>query len=208
MPSLQKLLRKLKTQKYGSSHSGSSSQADPPVSESSTNAGTNEQQTLLVSLSDTQQATQALAYDSTEKQGLRPIYIPTPASDDNEDIVGNSLDVVAIHGITGGAFSTWTHANGTFWLRDLIPKDLPGVRIFSYGYPANVFCTFATGTIDTFARSLLESLKRERKGKDVCPLFICYRIFYHGVRRDEREFCSSSTFYHLRTFYKPKPLTS
>jgi len=57
--------------------------------------------------------------------------------------------------------------NGNFWLRDLVPKDLPGVRVFSYGYPAEVFCTFNTGNLDTYARSLLEGLKRERRKKEV-----------------------------------------
>ncbi|KAH6712631.1 hypothetical protein BKA61DRAFT_485684 [Leptodontidium sp. MPI-SDFR-AT-0119] len=105
--------------------------------------------------------------------------MPIPASDDDDDRVGNSLDIVAVHGITGNAYDTWIHGNGTFWLQDLIPKDLPGVRVFSYGYPADVFCTFATGTIDTFARSLLESLKRERRSKDQQKrpiIFICHSM--------------------------------
>lgn len=77
------------------------------------------------------------------------------------------MDIVAVHGITGDAYDTWTHDNGNFWLRDLVPKDLPGVRVFSYGYPAEVFCTFNTGNLDTYARSLLEGLKRERRKKEV-----------------------------------------
>lgn len=162
--SLKNLWRKPKTQK------NLVSPANPPVSESSSNG----QKSVTVPTSDTQQTTRALpqsiAHDPTEKQGLRRIYIPT--SDDDDDRVGNSLDIVAVHGITGNAYDTWIHGNGTFWLQDLIPKDLPGVRVFSYGYPADVFCTFATGTIDTFARSLLEGLKRERRSKDVRPPLI------------------------------------
>jgi hypothetical protein len=177
MQFFRKQLRKPKTQNDLGLHSGSGSPANPPVSESSTNTASNGQQTVIVPLSDTQQTTQAppqsIAHDPTKELGLRPIYIPIPTSDDDDDRVGNSLDIVAVHGITGNAYDTWIHSNGTFWLRDLIPKDLPGVRVFSYGYPADVFCTFATGTIDTFARSLLESLKRERRSKNVCPIFIC-----------------------------------
>lgn len=177
MSSFKKLWRKPKTQKDLVSHSSSGSPVNPPVSESSTNTASNGQKTVIVPPSDTQQTTrappQSIAHDPTEKQGLRLIHMPIPASDDDDDRVGNSLDIVAVHGITGNAYDTWIHGNGTFWLQDLIPKDLPGVRVFSYGYPADVFCTFATGTIDTFARSLLESLKRERRSKDVCPLFIC-----------------------------------
>lgn len=171
-----KKLWKPKTQKTLVSYSGSGSPASPPVSESSTNTASNGQKPVIVPTTDTQQTTrappQSIAHDRIEKRGLRPIHIPISASDDDDDIVGNSLDIVAVHGITGDAYDTWTHGNGTFWLRDLIPNDLPGARVFSYGYPADVFCTFATGTIDTFARSLLESLKRERRSKDVCPPLI------------------------------------
>lgn len=162
------LLKKTKIRK-----SPESPPAIPPVvSESS------QQQIAILPSKDAQQETKAKIQsntcDKTEELGLRLIHIPNSVSDDDEDEdrARNSLDIVAVHGITGNAYSTWTHDNGTFWLKDLIPKNLPGVRVFSYGYPADVFCTFATGTIDTFARSLLESLKRERRGKDVCPLFI------------------------------------
>ncbi len=74
-----------------------------------------------------------------------------------------SLDIVAVHGITGDALKSWTHDNGKLWLRDFLPKDLPGARVFSYGYPAAVFFTRSTGDIESFARSLLERLTNERR---------------------------------------------
>lgn len=107
----------------------------------------------------------------------------------------NSLDIVAVHGITENAYDTWIHGNRTFWLQDLIPKDFLDVRVFSYRYPVNVFYTFAIGTIGTYIRSLLESLKGERRSKDVCPLFIYYRTFYHKMLCDERVFYSSFTIF-------------
>jgi hypothetical protein len=107
------------------------------------------------------------ANNHTEKYGLISLHSSISTPGDVEDQDTNPLDIVAIHGITGDAHDTWTHDNGNLWLRDLIPKDLPGVRVFSYGYPAEVFCTLSTGTLDTFARSLLEGLKRERRKKEV-----------------------------------------
>jgi len=80
-----------------------------------------------------------------------------------------SLDIVAIHGITGDAFSTWTHKNRTNWLRDFLPNAFPGARIFTFGYPAEVFWSRSDGDIDSFARSLLEGLKRERRQLKVNP---------------------------------------
>jgi hypothetical protein len=155
--------------------SRSRSPATPAVSESSANTTSIEQQIGTVPSMDAQQTAQAPPHsssldrtnDRTEKYGLFPLHPPILTPGDVEDGETNSLDIVAVHGITGDAYDTWTHDNGIFWLRDLILKDLPGVRVFSYGYPAEVFCTFGAGNLDTYARSLLEGLKRERRKKEV-----------------------------------------
>lgn len=81
------------------------------------------------------------------------------------------LDIVAVHGITGDAYDTWTHKNGKLWLRDFIPEDFPGARVFSFGYDAEVFCSRSEGNIESFARSLLEGLTRERLEEKVTSLF-------------------------------------
>ncbi|KAF2466293.1 uncharacterized protein BDR25DRAFT_345541 [Lindgomyces ingoldianus] len=47
------------------------------------------------------------------------------------------IDIVAVHGLNGHCDETWTAANGTHWLRDLLPKDIPDARIFCWGYDAN-----------------------------------------------------------------------
>lgn len=163
--------RKLKGQRDLGSTSNSSL-AEPP-----TNLASNRQETVIASSSDVPRIIQtpppSVVDDTTEKYGLFLIHPTNPAPNNEEDRLGYALDIVAVHGITGSAYDTWMHSNGTFWLKDLIPKDFPGARVFSYAYPADVFCTFATGTIKSFARSLLEGLKGERRSKEVCPLFIC-----------------------------------
>jgi hypothetical protein len=108
----------------------------------------------------------------TEAYGLFPLHtevkgeviIPQPDPDD-EEIDIYPIDIVALHGITGGAFHTWTHDNGTFWLQDFLTVDFPGARVFSYGYDADVFFTLNTGGLDEFSRTLLEHLKQRRTGK-------------------------------------------
>src|SRR5437667_5968004 len=67
-----------------------------------------------------------------------------------------SVDIVAIHGINGHAYHTWTHQNGKMWLREFLPGQLPGARIFTFGYPSEVAFTLSTGKLEDFARSLLE----------------------------------------------------
>jgi hypothetical protein len=74
------------------------------------------------------------------------------------------VDIVALHGITGDAYNTWTAVNNILWLRDFLLEDLPEARVFTYGYDAQVFFTKATGTLDSFATTLLESLIQRRAG--------------------------------------------
>ncbi|KAF1841306.1 uncharacterized protein K460DRAFT_419391 [Cucurbitaria berberidis CBS 394.84] len=76
---------------------------------------------------------------------------------DNQD--GAGLDIVAIHGLNGNAYSTWRHKNGTMWLKDLLPSDLPGARIFTYAYPAEVLFSKSVGDIIDYSRSLLAELQ-------------------------------------------------
>lgn len=46
--------------------------------------------------------------------------------------------IVAVHGF-GGPLNTWTHdVSKKLWLRDFLPKDLPGARIMSFGYDSMV----------------------------------------------------------------------
>lgn len=116
----------------------------------------------------------------TEKFGLFHLN-PVPTLP-KEDALSYKLDIVALHGIKGDAYHTWTEKNGkieNFWLRDQLPNELPGARIFSYGYDADVLFSRATGTIEDFAITLLEDLVRERKGDSNQQrriIFICHSM--------------------------------
>ncbi|KAF2469566.1 uncharacterized protein BDR25DRAFT_343591 [Lindgomyces ingoldianus] len=88
-------------------------------------------------------------------------------------------DIVAIHGIGGDAYRTWTASNGALWLSDFLPKDIENVRVFSFGYDARVWPTRAKGTVESFARSLLNDLRIMwmERGKEERPLiFVCHSM--------------------------------
>jgi len=82
------------------------------------------------------------------------------------------LDIIAVHGITGNAYGTWTYEHESqqsdcLWLRDILPKRLPGARVFSFGYRADVFNSIGTGNLDDFGRGLLEHIDGVRDSRKV-----------------------------------------
>ena len=74
-----------------------------------------------------------------------------------------ALDIVAIHGLGGHPRETWVDKESQVaWLEDLLPRDLPNARIFTYGYNAKVKWSESVGDIDDWARTLLQCLSLER----------------------------------------------
>lgn len=78
------------------------------------------------------------------------------------DILIYSNSIVAVHGLGGHPYKTWTEGQ-KLWLRDFIPKDLPRARILTFGYNAGLAFTKSTSTIRDFAVQLLESLRQLRR---------------------------------------------
>jgi len=89
--------------------------------------------------------------------GLHVLYEPLDAE--------AAFDIVAVHGLGGDSFSTWTHSNGTIWLKSLLSKDIPSARIMTYGYDVGKFTKARTERSFTFAEGLLTELRDERSGK-------------------------------------------
>jgi hypothetical protein len=94
--------------------------------------------------------------------------------DDSKDLIG--VDVVAIHGLNGDAYTTWQHENGLFWLRDLLPSTLPGSRVFTYGYPSELFWSNSMATLRDYSRNLLNSLTAVSEGKQRPIIFVCHSL--------------------------------
>lgn len=137
--------------------------------------------TVLSTHSSISPASDTKDSEPTERFGLFHLN-PIPTVPNEEEPVYR-LDVVALHGIKGDAFKTWTEKREdnkkNFWLKDQLPVELPGARIFSYGYDANVLFSRGTGTIEDFARTLLVDLMRERNhdsNQKRRIIFICHSM--------------------------------
>ncbi|PTB38647.1 hypothetical protein M441DRAFT_145727 [Trichoderma asperellum CBS 433.97] len=112
---------------------------------------------------------------SIEKHGLFKLAEgkPDPSGSSNYPV-----DIIAVHGLNGDAFSTWRHhQDGTLWLRDLLPKFLPGCRVYTYGYPSKIFSQ-SSARVEEYARDLLISLRDNREdstGKRSI-IFVCHSL--------------------------------
>lgn len=108
------------------------------------------------STSDAGSSDSVVASPRSERIGLILLPGNTPISDDGERY---PVDIVAVHGLAGDAYATWTHENGTLWLRDLLPSVLPGCRVFTYGYPSQFAFSKSFAQVQEYARRLLSSLR-------------------------------------------------
>ena len=76
-------------------------------------------------------------------------------------------DVVFLHGLTGGSISTWHNEQyDVVWPRDLLGQDLKIVRIFTFGYDADVanwWNPASNNRIGNHAEALIGALDRERR---------------------------------------------
>lgn len=66
---------------------------------------------------------------------------------------------IAISGLASHPFGSWAYKESNFmWLRDKLPRDVPGLRCITYGYDTTLVQSQSVKTIDDIARSFLSRL--------------------------------------------------
>jgi hypothetical protein len=76
--------------------------------------------------------------------------------------------LVAIHGLNGDAFETWTHeTTKVMWLRDMLPEVLPNIRIMTFGYNARFKNFTAQQDLRSISSKLLSDLSDVRTTEEV-----------------------------------------
>ena len=99
---------------------------------------------------------------SIRSEGLS--LLSSQSVDDSSE-QGCAIDVVAIHGLNGDPRSTWSckgPEGEVFWLRDLLPKALPGARIYTYGYDSKLYLSPSTANLTSWGKGLLDHLSTLR----------------------------------------------
>ena len=97
-----------------------------------------------------------------EKYGLFCLVPLTERPEGCKDEDWFDVDIIAIHGLNGGAYSTWEHEDKTLWLKDLLPERLPGARVFTYGYPSEFFFKKSVATLEDYSLRLLSCIRDDR----------------------------------------------
>ncbi|CCA75680.1 related to tetratricopeptide repeat domain protein-Neosartorya fischeri, partial [Serendipita indica DSM 11827] len=110
--------------------------------------------------------------------------------------VAPTVDIVAIHGLDGHRMGAWTAENGTLWLRDLLPGELPNVRVLTYGYDAdtrNRECV-STQTIYLHAEAFLRDLSREREDSPRRPIIFVAHSLGGIILKQAINICNAQPF--------------
>jgi hypothetical protein len=74
--------------------------------------------------------------------------------------------IVAVHGLNGDPYKTWTTKSGVFWLKDLLPIDIKNARILTFGYNANTTSFMGSTSSDRIlqhAQTLVAQLNADRE---------------------------------------------
>ncbi|CEI63236.1 unnamed protein product [Fusarium venenatum] len=93
------------------------------------------------------------------------------------------VDIVAIHGLNGHYYKTWstssTKGSRINWLKDMLPERIPNARIMSFGYNTNVQFSKSTAGISDFVEGLLSDLmscRTSHQEKTRPIIFICHSL--------------------------------
>lgn len=87
--------------------------------------------------------------------------------------------IVAVHGLNGDPYKTWTTKSGTCWLSnpDFLPKAVKNLRILTFGYNANATSFMGSTSSDRIlqhAQTLVAQLEADRAvGSPNFPLQNC-----------------------------------
>jgi pimeloyl-ACP methyl ester carboxylesterase len=79
----------------------------------------------------------------------------TPLNTPQEPILA---DIVAVTGLAGHAFGSWSSSPRQMWLRDFLPQDIPDVAIYTYGYGSRLQHASSRSIISDHARRFVDKL--------------------------------------------------
>jgi hypothetical protein len=112
------------------------------------------------------------------------------------------VDIVAVHGLNGHREKSWTDdKSGILWLRDLLPLQLPNVRVLTFGYDADTLrlSNVSQLSLSDHARSFVAELLRVRRDPETerRPIIFLTHSLGGILVKNALVTCNSSTADHL-----------
>ena len=101
----------------------------------------------------------------------------------------DSYSVIAVTGLAGHAFGSWSVDHHLMWLRDFLPSDIPRIRVITYGYNSQLTETMSRQDFDLHAEDFAEGLEALWRSNYVC---VQLRFATHPL-----SFCPVYTTHHL-----------
>ncbi|RAK71280.1 uncharacterized protein BO72DRAFT_417479 [Aspergillus fijiensis CBS 313.89] len=109
------------------------------------------------------------------------------------------IDLVAVHGWKGHPQDSWTSASGVNWLRDVLPRDMPNINVYSWGYSfPDSSCAGREPSTHVLSQKLVSDLWQHREDSKTHErplIFIAHSaggsivksaLLYSGSHPDER----------------------
>ncbi|CAD6579932.1 MAG: hypothetical protein ASARMPRED_009298 [Alectoria sarmentosa] len=78
-----------------------------------------------------------------------------------------AADIIAVTGLAGHAFGSWSHSRTKMWLRDYLPPKVTNVRVLTYGYPSHLQRSMSTSNLWDHSNNLKENLLAIRSAAQV-----------------------------------------
>jgi triacylglycerol esterase/lipase EstA (alpha/beta hydrolase family) len=120
--------------------------------------------------------TQAPASHHPQPAGKIGLFELAKGKHDDE----KTIDVVAVHGLQGDLYQTWTHENGTMWLESILPDKIPYARIMTFGYDSAIAFSSSEAMLEDKSIELINRLTMKRssvKNGSTRPIvFVCHSL--------------------------------
>ena len=120
--------------------------------------------------------TQAPASQHAQPAGKAGLFELAKGKHDDE----KTIDVVAVHGLQGDLYQTWTHENGTMWLESILPDKIPYARIMTFGYNSAIAFSSSEAMLEDKSMELINRLSMKRSsvgnGSTRPIVFVCHSL--------------------------------
>lgn len=121
--------------------------------------------------------------------GLTPLHSSSTENNDSVTYVEKAdaertveltslTSIVAITGVGGRPFVSWQHQSGAMWLRDYVARDIPGIKVFVYGYPSKLLQSVSHSRLADYTKQFLAEIQRLASA----PLFKVCIIIWNSRR--------------------------